>query len=169
MTAIKHVLLAITSLAVLMPATIGADDDVKATARLKELDAYWAEVSRCVNEGDFAGYTATTHPDGVLVAGTAKKTYPLAKALAGWEKDFIKTKSGKMKASVIFRFNQRLNDETTAHETGIFLYSFTGTDGSMNQEYIHFEALLVKRGSWKIMMEYQKSRATKAEWDQLVN
>ena len=35
-----------------------------------ELDAYWAEVSRSVREGDFKGYTATTHADGVLVAGT---------------------------------------------------------------------------------------------------
>ena len=37
------------------------------TARLKELDAYWAEVSRAVNAGDFKGYSATCHPEGVLV------------------------------------------------------------------------------------------------------
>jgi hypothetical protein len=27
-------------------------------ARIKELNSYWAEVSRCVREGDFAGYKA---------------------------------------------------------------------------------------------------------------
>ena len=49
----------------------------------------------------------------------------------------------------------------------MFLYSFTGTDGDMNREYIHFQALLLKRGTWKIMMEYQVSRGTKEEWDKL--
>ncbi len=52
--------------------------------RIKELDAYWSEVSRCVNKGDFEGYRATCHPDGVLVAGTRSEAYPLAIALMKW-------------------------------------------------------------------------------------
>ncbi|MFT5499766.1 MAG: hypothetical protein ACI9TH_005183 [Kiritimatiellia bacterium] len=137
-------------------------------ARLAELDAYWAEVSRAVGEGDFDAYKATTHPEGVLVAGTNGSCIPLAKALANWEQDFIDTASGKKKGSVAFRFAQRLGDATTAHETGIFLYATVDTEGKTTAEYIHFEGLLVKRGvDWKIMMEYQKSRATQAEWKAL--
>ena len=87
---------------------------------VEQLNAYWAEVSRSVREGDFKGYKATCHPDGTLVNGIGGKVYVLAKALAGWEKDFIATRSGKKKGRVMFRFSQRLHDDATAHETGIF-------------------------------------------------
>lgn len=141
-----------------------ADDE----ARLAELDAYWAEVSRSVREGDFEGYRATCHEEGVLVSGSSQTCHPLSKALARWKRGFMDTKAGKMKASVEFRFSQRYSDETTAHETGIFLYSSTDAEGKPNQEYINFEALLVKKeGGWKIMMEYQKSKATREEWNAL--
>ena len=96
------------------------DDD---TVRLRELDDYWGQVSRAVREGDFEGYKATCHDGGVLVSGVKRTTQPLSRALVGWKQGFVDTKAGKMKASVKFRFSQRLGDSTTAHETGIFLYS----------------------------------------------
>lgn len=138
--------------------------------RITGLNEYWSEVSRCVNEGDFAGYEATTHPEGVLVVGTSDKAYPLAKALSRWKQEFDDTKSGKIKAGVSFRFSKRLGDETTAHETGMFLYYQVKPDGKKVAEYIHFEALLLKKADgWKIVMEYQKSKGTKEEWDKLKN
>ena len=137
-------------------------------ARLAELDAYWEEVSRSVNEGDFEGYKATCHKEGVLVSGTQKVSYPLSDALVRWEEGFKASQKGELKASVEFRFSQRIGDKTTAHETGMFLYSTVDSKGLSKQEYIHFQALLVKReGSWTIMMEYQKSKATRTEWDAL--
>jgi len=136
--------------------------------RIAELDAFWTEVSRSVHEGDFEAYAASCHPEGVLVSGSKKTSSPLSVALARWKKEFIATKSGEMKASVEFRFSQRLGDETTAHETGIFLYSSTGPDGQLNQEFIHFESLLVKKeGHWKTLMEYQKSQASQKDWEAL--
>lgn len=137
------------------------------TSRLAEVDAYWAEVARCVKEGDFQGYTATTHPDAVLVTGVKKQSYPLSKALARWKKEFDDTKAGTRKSNLTLRFSQRLGDETTAHETGIFLYEATLPDGTSVREFIHLEALLLKRDGWKIMMEYQKARATEEEWNAL--
>ena len=137
---------------------------------LGELNAFWAEVSRSVGEGDFEAYEASCHLEGVLVSGIKKSSSPLSVALARWKKEFTATKSGEMKASVVFRFSQRVGDETTALETGIFLYSSTGPDGKPIQEYIHFEVLLVKKGGhWKTLMEYQKSKATPEEWNALGN
>ncbi|MEI7927712.1 MAG: hypothetical protein WCH40_04120 [Verrucomicrobiales bacterium] len=136
--------------------------------RIAELDAFWKEVSRSVHEGDFEVYAASCHPEGVLVSGSKKTSSPLSVALARWKKEFIATKSGEMKASVEFRFSQRLGDETTAHETGIFLYSSTDPDGQLKQEYIHFESLLVKKeGHWRTLMEYQKSQASQKDWEAL--
>lgn len=132
-----------------------------------ELDVFWSEVSRTVGEGDFEAYVATCHPQGVLVSGTKKASYPLSKALAGWKPEFEATRSGGVKNSVEFRFSQRLGGDQTAHETGMFRYSGGGDNGEMKTVYIHFEALLVKKEKWQIMMEYQKAEGTKEEWDKL--
>jgi ketosteroid isomerase-like protein len=129
-----------------------------------ELDAFWSEVARTVAEGDFAGYAATYHPDAVLVNGASDTSYPIASALQGWEQGFIDTREGKMEASVEFRFTRRQNDETTAHETGIFHYSANPAEGNASDQLIHFEALLVKKDGWKMVMEYQKTPATPEEW-----
>jgi hypothetical protein len=137
-------------------------------ARRKELDAYWARVSKAVNTGDFASYTDTCHPLGVLVSGTKEMSQPLSVALARWEKEFDLTREGKTKNTVDFRFVRRNGDATTAFETGIFRYSLELPGEPPKVEYIRFEALLVKEnGAWKILMENQQAAVTEAEWDAL--
>jgi hypothetical protein len=60
-----------------------------------------------------------------------------------------------------------MGDADTAHETGIFFYTSESAAGK-RADYIHLEALLVKQnGKWLVLMEYQKSKATKEEWDKL--
>lgn len=145
------------------PAATGVDE----TARLAQLDSFWKEVQAAVQNGDYERYKATCHPSGVLVSEAKKTSYPLAKALVGWKQGFLDTQSGKMKAGVEFRFSQRLGDETTAHETGIFHYWTVDASGSRTDHYTHFEALLVKEHGWQTLMEYQKAPATEAEWEQL--
>jgi len=137
-------------------------------AELKDLDVYWAEVSRAVKEGDFQAYKATCHPEAVLVSGNKKQSYPLAKALLRWKKEFDDTKSGDRKSSAKFRFSSRYHDDTTAHETGMLLYEFSTKDGKAGKEYVFLEALLVKRGGkWLILMEYQKAAGTVEDWEKL--
>lgn len=144
---------------------IGATAAIDAVDRHPaDLDAFWAEVSRTVVDGDFDGYRATYHEDAILVSGLSGKSYPISSALDGWEQGFIDTREGKMKARVEFRFTQRLSDETTAHETGIFHYSAEPAHGERTDSYVHFEALLIRKEDWKMMMEYQKSPATLHEW-----
>jgi uncharacterized protein (TIGR02246 family) len=130
-----------------------------------ELDAYWAEVARTVVEGDFEGYAALYHPDAVLVAG-GSGSYPIANALAGWKPGFEDTREGSAVAGVEFRLTERLNDESTAHETGMFRYTIRPEGGEGQVALVHFEALLVKKdGRWLMVMEYQKEPATDEEWE----
>ena len=159
-------LLAASLLLFTLAMNTAAAADEKET-RLAELDAYWAEVSRAVQEGDFEAYAATCHEEGVLVSGSKSTSYPLTTALEKWKQGFADTQAGRIKASVQFRLGKRLGDSTTAHETGMFLYTSTTPDGEVTEAYIHFEALLVKKDRWRIIMEYQKSTATRAEWDAL--
>ena len=139
--------------------------------RIAELDAYWAELSRTVKEGDFEGYKAGYHEDAVIVFASGKKkaSLPIAKALAGWKNGFDNTKAGKQHDSVEFRFSQRIGNETTAHETGIFVFRSSDPEGKATSEFvIHFEMLLVKKnGRWLAMMEYQKANATAEEWTEM--
>ena len=133
-----------------------------------EVDALWQEVSRTVSDGDFEGYAATYHQDAVLVNGISGTSYPIADALAGWKQGFDDTKSGNMKASVEFRFTERLHSEKTAHDTGIFKYTSHVDGEEPNVAYIHFEGLSTKAsGEWKLMMEYQISLATIEEWNEI--
>ena len=132
------------------------------------MDAFWTEVSRSVQEGDFEGYAATCHPQGVLVSEAKQTSYTLVKALAGWKQGFLDTKAGKMKAGVEFHFSHRIGDETTAHETGIFRYVTIDNSGQETAAHIHFAALLVKNnGRWQVLMEHQKTTATEKEWSAL--
>ncbi|WP_439483612.1 hypothetical protein [Cyclobacterium plantarum] len=142
------------------------NNDSRDNDRLAELNEFWKEVSRTIEEGDFEGYAGTFHEKATLVSGISNKAYPIATALAGWKKDFVDTRSGQRKSSVAFKFNKRLGDPSTAFESGIFYYSYE-LDGEKNGYYIHFDGLLVKEGTWKMMMEYQKSAATKEDWDAL--
>ncbi len=136
--------------------------------RINELNRYWAELSRTVHEGDFEGYKATYHPDAVCVftTGTRKVSSPIEDQLVLWKPGFLDTKSGKTKSNVEFRFSQRVGSATTAYETGIFYFTATDKDGKTSGGMVHFESLLVKKnGKWLAVMEYQKSRATKEEWE----
>jgi hypothetical protein len=136
---------------------------------IRELDQYWARVSQAVKTGDLKAYRATCHSDGVLVSGKGGKSELLSQALVRWSKEFADTKAGKMKAQVEFRFSQRITGKDTAHETGIFLYSSQKKGEEWKQEYVHFEALLVKKkGQWKILMEFQKSAASQREWSMML-
>lgn len=150
-----------------IPAKTAAD-----LLRIAELDkTYWAEISRTVKEGDFDGYKATCHENAVLVAtaGKNKRSEPMTVALARWKQGFVDTRQGKQMDNVSFRFSQRIGSETTAHETGIFYFSSHDSTGKLLSEaYIHFEELVVKQGDkWQCMMEFQKSVATREEWDAL--
>ena len=134
------------------------------SSSLTELDDFWAEMSRCVSEGDFDNLAAAYHADAVMVNEFRSASYPVSKAFDEWKQGLLDTKMGKMKASVSFRFTHRLHDESTAHETGIFHYTSNPEQGQPRDDYVHFEMLLVKRNGWKILMEYQKGPATEAEW-----
>ncbi|NND71108.1 MAG: hypothetical protein HKN43_05985 [Rhodothermales bacterium] len=136
-------------------------------AQLATVDELWSEVSRTVGSGDFEGYAATYHADAILVNGISGTSYPISSALAGWKQGFDDTNDGKQQSGVEFRFTQRLSDATTAHDTGIFHYWYKPEGGERTDAYVEFEALLVNKDGWKMIMEYQKKQVTRDEWDAL--
>ena len=141
-------------------------------AVLAELDAFWAEASRTVAEGDFDGYAALYHPDAVLVNGIEGRSYPIADAFERWKPGFTATRAGSLTARVEFRLTDRLTGPTTAHEAGLFRYAAGPVGGTTPRvAVVRFEALLVKTGDpaspgggWRWVMEKQSAEATEEDW-----
>jgi ketosteroid isomerase-like protein len=142
----------------------------KDSIRLVELDRYWNTYVQAVKEGDFEVLKSLYHNDAVLVkaASVIKTSIPIDMALAGWKEGLDNTKKGKQIDEVEFRFSQRIGNETTAHETGIFM--FTSINNNSKVKYlVHFEMLMIRENyGWRVLMEHQKSAdATEEEWDAL--
>ena len=146
--------------------TLGAQTTAD-SIRITELDAYWTELERTVREGDFEGYKKGYHEDAILVFNTDGRagSYPIAQAFGRWKQGFDGTRAGKQQDAVEFRLTQRIGDANTAHETGIFRFT-SAKPGTETAVYlVHFEMLMIKKaGVWLAMMEFQKERATEAEW-----
>ena len=133
--------------------------------RISELNAYWNVVKEKVEAGDVAGYGSTFHEDGVLVSESSESCYALKKALIRWKEGLEKTAKGLTKVKLDFRFSERLGDDDSAFEKGIFRYELIDENGQNSVRFIQFDALLVKKeGKWQIMLEHQKLPATKEEW-----
>jgi len=137
-------------------------------AQSEGIAAFWEEASRSVAEGDFEAYAATFHKEAILVNGISGTSFPIQRALDGWEQGFNDTKAGKMKAEVEFRFSDRFHGETSAHEIGMFRYWWQNEGEEAQEVFIHFEMLLTKStGEWTVLMEYQKSMGTEEEWKKM--
>ena len=131
-----------------------------------ELDALWARVIESVRTGDPELYLSTYHPDAIFVSARRGITRKVSADVEANADAWAATREGRTRRGLEFRFTERLHNEDSAHEVGIFRYSSTEADGSTRVVLIHFEAALVKKdGRWLQLLEHQKSDATRAEWE----
>ena len=148
---------------ILLIQSVYAEDNV-----INELNAAWNKLEQTVSNGDFRSFKSVYHRDAVLVNGISKSSYPIKKAFEGWQQGFTDTKSGEITAHLDVKFSERIFDEFSAHETGVFHYYTINKKGQQSDTYVHFESLCVKKNNrWIMMMEYQKSRSDETEWNTL--
>ena len=148
---------------ILLIQSVYAEDNV-----INELNAAWNKLEQTVSNGDFRSFKSVYHRDAVLVNGISKSSYPIKKAFEGWQQGFTDTKSGEITAHLDVKFSERIFDESSAHETGVFHYYTINKKGQQSDTYVHFESLWVKKNNkWIMMMEYQKSRSDETEWNTL--
>ena len=133
---------------------------------LGEIDRAWDKIKDTITKGDFRSLKSSYHRDAILVNGTSKKCYAIKTALDGWKQGFDDTKAGSMDANLELKFSQRIFDSSTAHETGIFHYYTINKEGKQTDSYVYFESLWIKKQrKWFMLMENQKSKTNKEEWD----
>ena len=138
--------------------------------RAAEIDAFWAEASRTVRDGDFAGYAALYHPDAVFVSDEKGVAVPIADQLERWRPGFEATRTGATEADVEFRFARRLRgpagDPAAEFAVGLFRYVSHAPGEAGEPAVVRFESLLVRTpAGWRWALERQLGPATAAEWD----
>ncbi len=126
----------------------------------------WQVISQSVANRDIVVMGSAYHPDAVVV--NAEKTTPIASTLIRWGEGMQKEIETGASAAVAFRFSGRMDNETSAFETGIFNYISTNAAGEESSAYMNFESLLVKKnGRWVFLMEHQLGETDKAAWEAL--
>ena len=130
-----------------------------------ELDALWERVAQSVRTGDPDLYLSTYHPDAIFVSARRGISRTVVNDVEANREAWRATAEGRAERDVEFRFTRRINDESSAHELGIFRYTSV-ENGTRTVVTIHFSAALVKvGGEWLQLLEYQHSDATDAEWE----
>ncbi len=133
-----------------------------------ETDYLYRTIIETVQTVDFERMGSTYHVDAVMV--TPKKSTPITSVLKRWKKEGEKIQKNGGFARVKFRFINRIVNETTAFESGIYRYTITDKLGLETVFYSHFEDLNVKKnGKWLTMMEHQTKSATEEEWKDLMD
>jgi len=162
-------LVALALLAPALPCAASAQTDT-AAARLASSNAIdadvWTVITRTVATADINGMAATYHPDAVVV--TPGRTVPIGEQIPRWGKGMVDAGQRRETASVEFRFSRRVDNATTAFETGMFKYTVSDSTGKSTAYPIPMEVLLVRvDGKWRILMERQFAAADLAAWNQL--
>jgi hypothetical protein len=135
-------------------------------ASAKDTNSLYQRLTSAVDKADFIMMASAYHPDAVLVK--KGKTTPIKHALTRWTKEGTSWAQKGGKASLEFRFSERVVDETSSFEKGIYKYKTISKTGQEKVYLVHIENLSVKRnGIWVTLMEKQLNNATKSEWENL--
>lgn len=132
----------------------------------KDTNSLYERLILSVDKADFTMMASAYHPDAVLVK--KDKTTPIRTALARWTKEGTTWAQQGGKASLEFRFSNRVVNETSSFEKGIYKYKTISKAGDEKVYLVHIENLSVRRnGKWLTLMEKQLESATQQEWDSL--
>jgi hypothetical protein len=128
-----------------------------------ELDAFWAEVVRSVEEWSVEAQRATYHPDAISVSGDSGSygTKLMSEAFDEAVGEGVAPSNPRL----TFRFSSRVHDTSTAHEVGLYRFLADGQEPF----YGGVDSYLVKKdGRWVILLEIQRREGlSEAEWDAL--
>ncbi len=154
------------ALCLLAAAGAGASQ-APAASSTQELDReIWSVLSATVANDDIVGMGRVYFPDAVLVSPRA--TTAIKETLERWGSDMVAAKAKGNRANVEFRFTQRLDNATTAFDSGLFKYTVIEKSGASSSKYHPFEILLAKTsGKWLILMERQFAEVSQDAWDKL--
>ena len=137
----------------------------------QELDAYWAEMARALNEGDHEAMVQLYHPDAIWEGGSGDSLMISLERepLMAFKAYLDEILAGNEHARIEFKFSSRLHDAITAHEIGM-IHSYSGSTGSEPVHgYFKLDSYLVKKNDrWVMIVENQTHQVlTREDWNAL--
>lgn len=137
-----------------MPAPKPANPDT-----LKAIDQdVWLPFIQAFSEGNADAYIGLHSKHLIRPMGDAKRIEPYDKWSAGTRGMFKSFADRGTKVGIDFRFLERIANDDTASERGIFEFSLTNPKGETQKSYGKFHVILRKdEGKWKILMDYDSS------------
>ncbi len=136
-------------------------------AILKAIDAdVWLPYSKAFAEGKPADYIALHSKSLLRVMGDLKYVDPYDGFARNMTEMFDTLKKQNTKVSIQFRFTERIANQDTASERGVYEFTLTDAKGKVTRNYSRFHNFLKKEGGkWKIVMDYdsgEKGTVTEA-------
>lgn len=125
-------------------------------AILKAIDAdIWVPYSKAFAEGKVNDYIALHSKSLLRVMGDLKFVDPYDGFVKNMQEMFDSLKQQNARVSIQFRFTERIANQDTASERGIYEFVMTDAKGKVTKNYSRFHNFLKKEGGkWKIVMDY---------------
>lgn len=138
-------------------------------AILKAIDAdVWVPYSKAFAEGKVNDYIALHSKSLLRVMGDLKFVDPYDGFTKNMQEMFANLAKQNVKVTIQFRFTERIANQDTASERGIYEFVMTDPKGKVTKNYSRFHNFLKKEGGkWKIVMDYdngEKGAVTEATY-----
>lgn len=134
---LKRITSVAAAICLLVSTSAVASQSPAASPSTPELDReIWSVLVATVANDDIAGMGAVYFPNAVLVSPSG--TTPIKETLERWGRDMVAAKAKGNRASVEFRFTQRLDNATTAFDAGLFKYTVIEKSGAASSKYYPF-------------------------------
>jgi len=128
-------------------------------AILKAIDAdVWIPYSKAFEAGNANEYIGLHSTSLIRVMGDLKYVDPYAGFTKNMQDMFANLSKQRAKVSIQFRFTERIANQDSASERGIYEFTLTNAKGVSDKTYSRFHSFLKKEGGkWKIVMDYDNS------------
>lgn len=126
---------------------------------LKAIDQdIWLPFIKAYTEGKADDYIALHSKNLIRPMGDSRRIDPYDKWAAGTRGMFKSFAERGTKVAIDFRFLERIANDDTASERGIYEFSLTNAKGETQKYYGKFHVILKKEaGRWTILMDYDSS------------
>ena len=124
---------------------------------LKEINKVWMEFYQAFDSLDYKPM-ARIHSKNLVRVSGGERILDYDTYINNYKSSFKKAKEDKILNNISLRFFERINNDSTASERGIYKLTRTEAEGSQQAYYGQFHVIFVKEdGMWRILVDYDSN------------
>ncbi len=146
-----------TSLSILFCIVFSTNSHSQSEPHLKDINKVWAKFYLAFETLD-SEPMAEIHSKKLIRISGGKRILDYKSYITNYKATFQNSKHNNVTNTIALRFFERINNDSTASERGI--YKLTRNKGQNNEKsyYVKFHVLFIKEeGAWKILMDYDST------------